>query len=106
MCVYRIKDAQGMFGEHERSVRVARGVANSKSSFLSESIETEYARWLIGLALSSKQTTTHSIARRTDAIFVRFSGEHDLNPGLASHFALVFALAKKNEKKINASSAG
>ena len=26
-CVYRVMDASGKFGEHERSVRVARGVA-------------------------------------------------------------------------------
>ena len=29
-------DARGKFGEHERSVRVARGAAESNSSFLSE----------------------------------------------------------------------
>ena len=34
-CVYRVMDARGKFGEHERSVRVARGVAESNSSFLS-----------------------------------------------------------------------
>ena len=34
-CVYRIMDARGKFGEHERSVRVARGVAENNSSFLS-----------------------------------------------------------------------
>ena len=33
--VYRVMDARGKFGEHERSVRVARGVAESTSSFLS-----------------------------------------------------------------------
>ena len=34
-CVNRVMDARGKFGEHERSVRVARGVAESNSSFLS-----------------------------------------------------------------------
>ena len=34
-CVYRVMDARGKFGEHERSVRVAEGVAESNSSFLS-----------------------------------------------------------------------
>ena len=33
--VYRVMDARGKIGEHERSVRVARGVAESNSSFLS-----------------------------------------------------------------------
>ena len=34
-CVYRVMNARGKFGEHERSVRVARGTAESNSSFLS-----------------------------------------------------------------------
>ena len=34
-CVYRVMDAHGRFGEHERSVRVARGAAESNSSILS-----------------------------------------------------------------------
>ena len=34
-CVHRVMDARGKFGEHERSVRVARGAAESNSSFLS-----------------------------------------------------------------------
>ena len=34
-CVYRVVDARGKFGENERSVRVARGAAESNSSFLS-----------------------------------------------------------------------
>ena len=34
-CVYRVMDARGKFGEHERYVRVARGTAESNSSFLS-----------------------------------------------------------------------
>ena len=34
-CVYRVMDARGKFGEHERCVRVARGAAESNSSFLS-----------------------------------------------------------------------
>ena len=33
--VYRVIDARGKFGEHERCVRVARGAAESNSSFLS-----------------------------------------------------------------------
>ena len=33
--VYRVMDARGKFGEHERSVRVARGAAESNSSLLS-----------------------------------------------------------------------
>ena len=33
-CVHR-DEARGKFGEHERCVRVARGVASSNSSFLS-----------------------------------------------------------------------
>ena len=32
---YRVMDASGKFGEHERRERVARGVAESNSSFLS-----------------------------------------------------------------------
>jgi len=34
-CAYRVIDARGKFGEHERNVRVARGAAESNSSFLS-----------------------------------------------------------------------
>ena len=34
-CVYRVMDARGKLGEHERSVRVARGVAECNSSFTS-----------------------------------------------------------------------
>ena len=34
-CVYRVMDACRKFGEHERSVRVARGAAEINSSFLS-----------------------------------------------------------------------
>ena len=34
-CAYRVMDARGKFGEHERSIRVVRGVAESNSSFLS-----------------------------------------------------------------------
>ena len=34
-CVYRVINARGKFGEHERSVRVARGAAESNSCFLS-----------------------------------------------------------------------
>ena len=34
-CVYRVMDARGKFGEHEKCVRVARGAAESNSSFLS-----------------------------------------------------------------------
>ena len=32
---YRVMDARGKFGEHERGVRVVRGPAESNSSFLS-----------------------------------------------------------------------
>ena len=34
-CVYRVMDARGKFGEHEKCVRVARGAAESNCSFLS-----------------------------------------------------------------------
>ena len=34
--VYRVMDACGKFGEHERSVTVARGIAESNSSFFSQ----------------------------------------------------------------------
>ena len=34
-CIYRVMDTRRKFGEHERSVRVARGAADSNSSFLS-----------------------------------------------------------------------
>ena len=34
-CVYRVVDARGKFGEHEKCVRVARGAAEGNSSFLS-----------------------------------------------------------------------
>ena len=33
-CVYRLMDARGKFGEHERSVRVARGAVESNCSFI------------------------------------------------------------------------
>ena len=36
-------DARGKFGEHERSVRVARGVAESNSSFLSSTSTSRLA---------------------------------------------------------------
>ena len=32
-CIYRVMDARGKFGEHETSVRVAQGAAESTSSF-------------------------------------------------------------------------
>ena len=35
LSVCRVMDARGKFGEHERSVSVARGAAESNSSFLS-----------------------------------------------------------------------
>ena len=39
-CVYRVMDACGKFGEHERNVRVARGAVESKSRFfLAGSVE-------------------------------------------------------------------
>ena len=34
-CLHRVMDASGEFGEHERSVRVARGRAEGNSRFLS-----------------------------------------------------------------------
>ena len=34
-CIYRVMDACGKFGKHEKYVRVARGAAGSNSSFLS-----------------------------------------------------------------------
>ena len=34
-CVYRVLDARGKFGEHEKCVRVARGATESNSGFLS-----------------------------------------------------------------------
>ena len=34
-CVYRVTDARGKFGEHEKYVRVARSAAESNSSFWS-----------------------------------------------------------------------
>ena len=40
-CVYRVMDARGKFGEHERSVRVARG-----DSFLS-ALQTSQVQFLI-----------------------------------------------------------
>ena len=33
-CIYRVMDARGKFGEHQRCVRVALGCASSNSSFL------------------------------------------------------------------------
>ena len=44
-------DARGKFGEHERSVRVARGAAEGKSSFLS-------ARVPLAAAISSFMTSS------------------------------------------------
>ena len=43
-------DARGKFGEHERSVRVARGAAESKSSFffLAGSVEVSVIRFRSG----------------------------------------------------------
>ena len=34
-CVYRVMDAHGKFGEHEGSVRVARGAGESNSDLAS-----------------------------------------------------------------------
>ena len=34
-CVYRVMDACGKFGEYEKCVRLARGAAESNSSFFS-----------------------------------------------------------------------
>ena len=34
-CIYRVMDTRGNFWQHERCVRVARGTADSNSSFLS-----------------------------------------------------------------------
>ena len=34
-CVYRVMNARGKFGEHEKGVRVVRGAAERNSSFLS-----------------------------------------------------------------------
>ena len=34
-CVYRVMDTRGKFVEHEKFVRVARGAAESNSSYLS-----------------------------------------------------------------------
>ena len=34
-CVYRVMDARGKFGEHEKCVRVARGATEGNYSFLS-----------------------------------------------------------------------
>ena len=34
-CIYRVMDARGKFGEHEKYARVAQGPAESNSSFLS-----------------------------------------------------------------------
>ena len=34
-CVYRVMDARGKFGEHEKYVRVAQSAAESNSSFWS-----------------------------------------------------------------------
>ena len=42
-CVYRVMDARGKFGEQERSVRAARGAAESNSSFLS-ALQTSQVR--------------------------------------------------------------
>ena len=44
-----IMDAQGKFGEHKRSVRVARGVAESNSSFLSAYVERCIMMTAIGI---------------------------------------------------------
>ena len=43
--VYRVMDARGKFGEHERSVRVARGAAESNSSFLSVKRANSFITW-------------------------------------------------------------
>ena len=42
-CVYRVMDARGKFGDHEKCVRVARGAAESNSSFLS-ALQTSQVR--------------------------------------------------------------
>ena len=55
-CVYRATDARGKFGEQERSVRVARGAAESNSSFLSALQTSQVHPWLdIGTAKSMNQ---------------------------------------------------
>ena len=40
-CVYRVMDARGKFEEHEKYVRVARGAAESNSSF-SSALQTSH----------------------------------------------------------------
>ena len=34
-CIYRVMDARGKFGEHEKYIRVAQGPPESNSNFLS-----------------------------------------------------------------------
>ena len=41
-CVHRVMDARGKFEEYERSVRVARGAAESKVAKQSQSSQTKY----------------------------------------------------------------
>ena len=67
-CVYRVMNARGKFGEHEKSVRVARGAAERNSSFLrffrSKAWPFNVENWLC-----TEQTWTgkqdHSKSRRT-----------------------------------------
>ena len=64
----RVMDARGKFGEHEEGVRVARGTAESNSSFLS-TLQTSQVHPLldIGTAKSANQFF-YSMAKTTWAL--------------------------------------
>lgn len=51
--VYGVMDARGNFGDHERSVRVARGTAEIKSSFMSALPQTSQVHASITRCISA-----------------------------------------------------
>ena len=66
-CVYRVMDARGKFGEQERSVRVARGVAESNSSFLS-ALTTSQVHPELDIRTLSMNQFFYNIATKTWAL--------------------------------------
>ena len=64
-CVYRVMDARGKFGEHERSIRVARGAAERNSSFSSALQTSQVQPWLDIRMLSMNQFFSNIVTTTT-----------------------------------------
>ena len=67
-CVYRVMDARGKFGEHERSARVARGAAESNFNFLSALQTSQVHPWLNIRTAKSMNQFFYNIATKTWAL--------------------------------------